>query len=257
VDPRGTLHVVVGGEVRRYRRIDGDGCELELEGTTPLPAIEPKGQVVGDGPLYMQSGGPQWKVTATGGRVFLHDYLRGIHEIVRGAVKPVCPALQGVGAIAVAGKQAYLARNDGEKVTLRGRCRTSSAGFEPSPRFGLHAVGDRLVADTGDHAVLYGTDRKAAAELGAGDSFAPGGLCSVSGVVPCGDDLCIADGNCKKINRYTRDGGFVAELDSSALFERIPVGLYHATAAPDGIYLLVGHMDGDVCEDAVYLVGIP
>lgn len=28
----------------------------------------------------------------------------------------------------------------------------------------------------------------------------------------------------------------------------------HAAIAPDGVYLLVGNTDGNVCEDAVYLV---
>jgi hypothetical protein len=256
VDAKGRLHVAVGDEVRRYRRLEQDGCEMELEGAVAVPVIEPKGQVVGEGPLYMQSGGPQWKVTGTGGRVFLHDYLRGIHEIVGGAVKPVCPALQGVGAIAMLGKAAFVARNGGEQLTFGKTCKTKPAGFDPKPGFGLYAVGDALVADTGD-AVLYGADRKAVATLGAGDAFAPGGICSVSAIVPCGDDVCVADGNCKKLNRYARDGRFLAELDSSALFERLPVGMYHAAAGPDGIYLLVGYMDGNVCEDAVYLAPTP
>jgi len=253
VDQEGRLHVVVGDKVRRYRRLEQEGCEMELEGEVALPVIEPEGQVVGEGPLYMQSGGPQWKVTGTGGRVFVHDYLRGIHEIVGDAVKPVCPRLQGVGAIAIVGKQAYVARNSGEKVSFGKTCKTTAAGFDPRPGFGLYAVGDQLLADTGD-AVLYGPDLKRVADLGAGDAFAPGGLCAVSAIVACGDDICIADGNCKKINRHARDGRFVAELGSSALFDRMPVGLYHAATAPDGLYLLVGNMDGNVCEDAVYLV---
>ena len=253
VDEDGRLHVVVGDKVRRYRRLEQEGCEMELEAEVAVPVIEPEGQVLGEGPLYMQSGGAQWKVTATGGRVFLHEYLRGIHEIVGDAVKPVCPTLQGVGAIAILGTRAYVARNGGETLSFGKRCKTKPAGFDPRPGFGLYAVGDQLLADTGD-AVLYGADRKRVADLGAGDAFAPGGLCSVSAIVGCGDDICIADGNCKKLNRYARDGRFVAELDSSALFDRSPVGLYHAAATSDGIYLLVGYMDGKVCEDAVYLV---
>lgn len=252
-DAGGRLHVVVGDEVRRYRRLEGEGCEMEFEGAVAVPMIEPEGQVVGEGPLYMQSGGPHWEVTATGGRVFLHDYLRGIHEIVGDAVKPVCPELQGVRAIAVVGEQAYLARNRGERVALDGRCKVREAGLDPRPSSGLYAIDELLVGDTGD-AVLYGADGKATATLGGDDAFAPGGLCSIMGVVRCGDDLCIADGNCKKLVRYRRDGGFLAEIDGGALFERMPQGLHHATAAPDGIYLLVGNQDGELCEDAVFLV---
>jgi hypothetical protein len=254
VDGEGRLHVVAGEKVRRYRRAEVEGCEMEREGEVAVPVVEPKGQVVGEGPLYMQSGGPQWKVTATGGRVFLHEYLRGIHEIVGDEVRPVCPGLQGAGSIAIVGKQAYLGRNDGEKVTFGKTCKTASAGFEPRPGFGLHAVGDLLVGEAGEGAVIYGDDRKQKVEIGAGDAFAPGGICAVMAVVPCGDDVCVADGNCKKLNRYTRDGAFVAELDSSAMFDRLPVGMYHAAAGPDGLYLLVGYRDGDVCEDAVYLL---
>ena len=251
----GRVHVVAGSEVRRYRRREGAGCELELEGAVAVPAVEPKPQVLGDGPVYMQSGGPSWKVTGTGGRVFLHELLRGVHEIVGEKVKPVCPELQGVGGIAVLGKRVFLARNQGEE--LGKRCRTSPAGFDPRPSFGLYAVGDALVGDVGGEAVLYDGDRARAAELGAGDSFAPGGLCSVSAVVGCGGDVCVADGNCKKLVRYGADGRFTGELEGRALFERPPMGLLHAAAAPGGVYLLVLNRDGEICEEAVHWVEIP
>jgi len=261
VAPGGAVYVTDQDGVRRYqRRADAATCELALDpryggGEVGFPTRAPKPQQLGKGPVYLSSGGPRWRLVAAGASVYAHDFLLGLWRIDRGKAEPVCPDLQGAHAWAIAGSKAVIARNGGERVALGGACKATAAGFEPALRTGVYAAGAAVLGEDGGKLVRYGARGEEVARMGADDSFAPGGLCSVTAVAACGDDVCVVDGNCQKVVRFAADGTFVLERKARALFAPTPYGLAGAAAGPDdGLYVLATQRDGDTCEGAIYWV---
>ncbi|MBE7448150.1 MAG: hypothetical protein HS111_04455 [Kofleriaceae bacterium] len=264
VTPKGALYVTgEGGVVRRYRAAAGDDCTLELDerfgakGLLTPPDKAAKPQVVGKGPVYMRSGGPDWKVTAAGETVYLHDFLLGLYRIDQGAPRPVCADLQGVNGLAIDGATALVSRDGGARLALGKQCKATPVAFEPRPSFGLFAAAGATWGKTGSGKLTrYGADGKAVATIGGGDdAFAPGGLCSTSAVSTCGDDVCVLDGNCKRLARFGADGAFVLERKADQLLGEQPYGLADlAPAADGGLWLLATHKDGETCEAGIYRV---
>ncbi|MBZ0233891.1 MAG: hypothetical protein K8M05_16305, partial [Deltaproteobacteria bacterium] len=263
VTPRGALYVTGdGGTVRRYRRAAGEGCTLELDegfgagGTLTAPDKPPKPQTLGKGPVYMRSGGPDWQLAADGNTVYLYDLLLGLYRIDRGSAQPVCPDLQGLKGLAIDGGSAVTSIDGGTRLALGKKCKAEKLALDPRPRFGIHAVGDTVWGQIASgKLVRYGKDGEAVATLGGDDAFAPGGLCSTVAVSSCGDDVCVLDGNCQKVSRFTADGAHVLERKIDQLLGDRPYGFSALAPADDGgLWLLARHKDGETCEAALYLV---
>jgi hypothetical protein len=264
VDGKGRVYAADKATVRRYDMVaaGADGCELArdaafgTDGALALPDLAPQPQRLDGGPVYMASGGAHWKVMAgAGATMYLVEFLRGVHRVDRGKVEPVCPGLQGVGSIAVRGKTSYAS---GDKVTLGGKCARTRTELAPPPSR-VVVVGDDLWGETqGFEVVRYAADGTAAVTVGTGDAFEPGGICSVSGLAPCGDGVCVADGNCMKVTHFAHDGSVVAVYEDDRLFVTRPYGLSGAAAAPDGsLWIAATHKDGNRCEGALYRVASP
>ena len=264
LDASGRVYATDRASVRRYDVVaaTADGCELArdagfgADGAMPLPDLAPAPQTLDGGPVYMTSGGAHWKVMAgAGATMYLVEFLRGVHRIDRGKVEAVCPKLQGVGSIAIRGKTTYA---DGDKVALGGKCARVKTELAPRPSR-LLAVGDDLWGEApGFEVVRYAADGTAAVTLGTGDAFEPGGICSVSGLAPCGDGICVVDGNCTKVTHFARDGSVVAVHDDDHLFVTRPYGLSGAAPGPDGsLWVSATHKDGDRCEGALYRIASP
>jgi hypothetical protein len=264
IDGKGRVYATDRTTVRRYDVVGTttESCELArdaafgTDGGLALPDLAPPPQKLDGGPVYMASGGPHWKVMAgAGATIYLVEFLRGVHRVDRGKVEPVCPTLQGVGSIAIRGKTSYA---DGDKIALGGKCARVKTELAPRPSR-LVAVGDDLWGEApGFEVVRYEPDGTAAFTLGTGDAFEPGGICSVSGLAPCGDGICVVDGNCTKVTRFARDGSLVAVHDDDHLFVTRPYGLSGAAAGPDGsLWIAATHKDGDRCEGALYRIASP
>lgn len=263
VTPKGAVYLTDGaGAVRRYRVADGDGCALEADagygdgGVVAAPTKPPKPQVLGKGPTYMRSGGPDWKLTTDGETVYAFDFLLGVYRVDRGAATPVCPELQGVRGLVAGGGTALAAKDKGVRVALRGACKEQPLNLDPPPRSGVYSVGgEGWGAIASGKLARYGRSGKAAATIGGDDAFKPGGLCSTSAVAACGDDVCVLDGNCQKVSRFGADGTHRLERKLDQLLGERPYAVSAAAPAPDGgLWILTRHKDGDTCEAALYRV---
>jgi hypothetical protein len=255
----GALYVSDPAGVRRYRAADGEACSLALDpgfgsaGVLAIPDIEAAPQTIGDGPFYMQSGGATWRLAAgPAGAVYIYDLLRGIHRVDRGKVESAC-ALQGVASLVFVAAQAYINRNGGEKLALRG-CKTTAAHLDPAPGMTLHSAAGALWGELDSARVArYGADGKAVATIESTDSFAPGGFCSLVALAACGDGICVVDSNCTKIERFSADATFERELPTEALFASRPQSLTSATTGPDAtLWIAAAHKDGAHVEGAIY-----
>ncbi|MCA9674228.1 MAG: hypothetical protein KC464_04220, partial [Myxococcales bacterium] len=265
VDAAGHVYVGDTAGLRRYVVGDGAGagCALVLDagfghaGVVPWPVMEPKGQVLGKGPVYMRSGGPEWKVAiGPRGEAYIYDYLLGIHRVDRGKVEPVCPDLQGIHALRFIGKQAYVGQGALSRLTIGRTCKVTPAKLDQPARFGFAVVGDALVAEVDfHHLARFDGDGKTVATYGIDDAFAPGGYCSAVAQVPCGDGLCVLDQNCQKVVRWALDGTYDRTIESEELFGARPATLSAAVRDHDGVvWIAAAHKDGEVCEGAIYRV---
>ncbi len=259
------IYVSDGAAVRRYRRDgggDGDGCTLALDagfgraGQVAIPALEPKPQTLGKGPIYMQSGGADWKLGAAAGGVYAFDLLRGLYRVDRGRWEPACKDLQGLRALAGHGKSVTVWRDGVQALALRG-CKLGETQTKAVRALG--AVGaDLWIARDGKTLERRAAgESTASATITSGDSFAPGGFCSLTAVTACGDGVCVVDNNCMKIARFDRAGQFTRELDTGALFATRPYGLSGASTSAGGdLFLAATHREpgAGAGEGAIYRI---
>jgi hypothetical protein len=254
-DARGTLYIAADHHVRRYRRTPGDACAYEPAGEpVALPAEVSRPQRIDKGPVYMRSGGPSWAVVVAGDAVYAFDFLGGLYRIDRGTAEPACTAEFGYDSVAWDGKRLLAARRGIEQLVpgKRGACTARDTGLAAKGRTAIYAVRGRLYL--GAASKLTRVTAGDPEPLGAGTR-----ICSITGVVACGDGACIADNNCMQLVQLDGDDAVVRTIDSMRLFDARPYGLGAAAAAPGGaVFLLARHRDqvgkSDVCEAALYEV---
>lgn len=246
----GLLYVVDDQQVRRYRRVDGEGCRLEPEGEPiELPPENPRPQKL-DGRVYMRSGGPAWRLVRAGDAVYAHDYLGGLFRIDGGKPEPTCDDVFGYRSVAVLGKRFLVARDGIEELKLGKQCKATSAKLDDKARGDLYAIGDRLYLASGKELSRY--DGKTPVKLGEGTR-----ICFVSALTACGDGACIFDNNCMQMIQLDKDGNVLRVVDERKLFGVRPWSLAEAATGPGGeVYVLAGHRDKtddkEICEAAVY-----
>lgn len=256
----GTLYVSDAVGFRRFRPNLEHGCSLQLDrsfgkdGVLAFPNAKPKSQRLNDGPVYMRSGGAQWKLASDGkAAIYAFDYLLGVYRIDHNRAEAVCPDVQGVDSIAVAPAGVFFGGAPIRKANLRGKC---SVADLKGTRGSTYAIGDQLWQKTNDKTLtaLDANGHATEVSITSKDSFAPGGFCYASAVTACGDKLCVVDNNCKKVEIYNRDGTFAAELKDN-LFDQFPFGLpTGTTAGTAGLWLAATYHEANVYEGAVFLV---
>lgn len=256
----GALYVADGVDVRRYLRGSTTGCALVLDqaygagGVMVPPPIPAKAQLLDHGPVYLSSG-TDWRLSpGAGGAVYDADYTRGLYRIDRGKFEPVCPATPGIRTLAVVGGGAYIDRDGGARLALGGACKVTPHVLAEPVREVWAVHGAVYGEADANHVVRLGEDGKVAARFGGDETFKPGGLCAVAGVVPCGDMICMLDTNCRRVAMFAPDGRFVRQLDADDLFAQRVYGISAIAAAPNGLWLAVVHKDGEVSEGAIYWV---
>lgn len=254
-DADGTLYLVAGSRVQRYRRTDGAECRLEPTGAPiELPPENPRPQRM-DGPVFFRSGGPAWHLARLGTAIYALDFLGGLFRIDRAAPEPACVDVFGYNSIVQIGTRVLVARKGIEQLSLGKKCTARSAKIDDKARGEVHAIGGALytaVAGGGDVTRYDGT---AKTELG-GDTR----ICSATGLTGCGDGVCIVDSNCMQLVQIAADGT-ARVIDDRVLFDQRPWHLGDALTLADGrVLLLARHRDAaagagsgkDVCEQAVY-----
>lgn len=249
-DTKGGIFVVDGAHVRRYVRAGEPGeCRLELDaafgdhGVAPTPPDNPRPQSL-DGPVYMRSGGPDWRVVASGDTIYVHDYLGGLYRIDRGKPEKVCPNLFGFSTLAVVKGKLLIARKGIEQVALPS-CKAKSAKLDDHAHGSIFSVHDQLYIADGTTVSRF--EGATAQKLDAGE------LCYADGITTCGSGVCIVDHNCPSVIVV---GDTAKKLDADDLFTNRPYGLGSAATAPDGtVYLYALHKEQGMdapCEGAVY-----
>ncbi|HSK01862.1 MAG TPA: hypothetical protein VK932_11500 [Kofleriaceae bacterium] len=247
----GTLYVVDGRQVRRYRRAAGEGCTLEPSGDPiELPPDNPRPQKVGGGPVYMRSGGAAWSLVRAGDAIYAHDFLGGLFRIDRGKPEPACVDVFGYRRVAALGKKLLVGRNGIEELKPGKTCKAVSAKIDDKVRGEVHAIGDTLYVSSGKSLQRY--DGKDPVKLGEGTR-----ICFVSGLTACGDGACILDSNCMQIVQLGTDGKVLRVIDDEKLFAARPWSLQEAVTADGGdVFVLARHRDKandkEICEAAVY-----
>ncbi|MBX3154759.1 MAG: hypothetical protein KF773_02080 [Deltaproteobacteria bacterium] len=259
-DRGGTLYVVAGGEVRRYKRATGaEECRFDAAGAAvPLPAETQRRQPIDKGPVFMRSGGPAWHLSpGAGGAVLAVDYLGGTFRVDRGKSEPVCADVFGYESVASVGGALYVVRRGLERLTPGVKCTAASAKLDDKARGNAFGVRDKLhVAGRGASGVLR-WDGTRSAPIAEGAR-----ICSVVAIVPCGDKgdkgakgakgACVVDNNCAQVVQVGAHGGVVRKLASDAMFDRRPYTIESAAAHAEDLFLLARHKAGDACEAAVY-----
>jgi hypothetical protein len=248
-DGSGTLYVVAGGEVRRFRRADGRDCRFDPEPTSiPLPPPNRRPQRLDSGAIYLRSGGPDWRLVAGAGAVYASDFLGGLFRIDRGRSEPACPDVFGYDTVAALGRRLLIARAGIEQLSPGAHCTARSARIDDKAHGELYAVGDHLylAANFGHALVRY--DGTTAVKL-----VPDLRLCSTTGVVACGDGACVVDNNCMQVVQLAKSGELVRALPGDKLFDVRPYALSAAATGPGGaVYVLARHKDKDTCEAAIY-----
>lgn len=250
-DKTGTLYLVTGDHVQRYRRAAGADCRLEPAGAPiPLPPDNPRPQKL-DGPVYFRSGGPAWHLARLGDAIYVHDFLGGLFRIDRGKPEPACTSVFGYNSVAQLGSRVLVHRHGIEQLALGAHCTARSAKLDDKTRGEVHVVGGKLyttIAGSGEVARYDGTAKTV---LGDGTR-----ICSATGLTACGDGVCIVDNNCMQLVQVAPDGT-TRVLDDHALFDQRPWTLGDAVTLSDGrVLLLARHRDHtsekETCEGAVY-----
>lgn len=246
----GLVYVVDDRQVRRYQRVDGDGCRLEPSGEPiELPPDNPRPQKLG-GPVYMRSGGAAWHLVRAGAAVYAHDFLGGLFRIDRGKPEPTCDDVFGFNSVGALGKRLLVARGGIEELKLGTTCKAVPARIDDKARGDLYAIADHLYLASGGKVSRY--EDKKRVELGEGTR-----ICSVSGLTACGDGACILDNNCMQVVQLGADGKVLRVLSDDQLFATRPWSLAEATTAKGGeVYVLARHRDKtndkEICEAAIY-----
>lgn len=274
----GAVYVVdVDGSARRYLRdpeAGDEACRLHLDSTfgadgiLPAPEVPPKPQKI-DGPVYMRSGGPEWKLAASGDAVYLYDFLGGIQRIAGDGGAAACDPIPGLRALTFDGEAAYAARGDDlfrVRMNRRG-CKLVPA--KPAPDIGFPELavlgGTFYVGGRADGAYrILALDAKGAelARMGADDAFDDGGLCALSAIADCGDALCAVDGNCRELELFDKkSGAWRRAIEFSDAFgSAYGIGGVAADAAGDlwfTVMLKSGYELDDPCDGAVFRMPRP
>jgi hypothetical protein len=250
-DKAGTLYLVAGDSVRRYRRADGPECRLEPTGEPiALPPDNPRPQVL-DGPVYFRSGGPAWHLARLGDAIYAVDFLVGLFRIDRGTPQPACTDVFGYHAVAQLGSRVVTVRKGLEQLVLGTHCRARPAKIDDKARGEVHVVNGTLYTAVAGSGEVTRYDGTAKTVLGGGTR-----ICSATGLTACGDGVCIVDNNCMQLVQIAADGT-ARVLDDRALFDQRPWHLGDAVTLPDGrVLLLARHRDHtsekETCEAAVY-----
>jgi hypothetical protein len=259
----GAVYFVDGERgVRRYVLADGEGCVLRADtafgkdGLWPLPEVVDKGQKL-DGPVYMRSGGPKFALARAGdGSIYAYDFLGGAHRVF-GKTKPAaCVGVLGLSALAFVGKQLVAVRGR-EVLKLEARGKTCKAGVVFGAGIDPMAIdgdgdGGLIVGGRGDgeHRVArMDKDGKTAWTAGNDDAFAEDGMCSITAVTRCGDAVCVADGNCKKLVRF--DAATGAHVGTWKYQELFGPKVYQGKGFAGGFASIVLE-DGGACTPAVF-----
>ncbi|HEY5921325.1 MAG TPA: hypothetical protein VIV11_06630 [Kofleriaceae bacterium] len=246
----GLLYVVAGKQVRRYQRLEGADCRLEPSGEPiEMPADNPRPQEVGKGPIYMRSGGSEWRMLRAGDAIYAHDFLGGLFRIDRGKPEPVCDVF-GYSMLAAFGKKLVIARQGFEELKLGKKCKEHKLGIDDKARGDVYAIRDHLYLANGKRLTRY--DGKTPVEL-----LEDKQVCYVSSLAACGDGLCVLDQNCVQIIQLGPDGKLLRKIDDDQLFATRPYGMNHIVAADNGnVYIRAKHRDStnnkEICETAIY-----
>ncbi len=252
VDAAGLLYVSGGTRVQRYRRAEDDGeCRYDPVGPPiEMPPPPTRAQRL-DGPVYMRSGGPSWRLSRAGAAIYAVDYLAGTVRVDRGKPEPACGEQFGYRAIAAVGRRVLVGRNGIEELVLGRRCTARSSRVDDKASGDVYGVAGALylvsagtseiVRYDGRRRIPVGTDHRA---------------CSVVALADCGDGVCALDTNCMQILQIPADGRDRL-LDRDALFDQRPWLLVAATPGPDGsLLVLARHRDvtgnDEICEPALY-----
>lgn len=262
--------------LRRYRiaSADAKSCELALDesfGSGGMIAPPPDREVMqsADGPVHMRSGGPDFSVTiGSDGSVYVYDFLLGVYRVDGNALEPVCTDTPGINWFGQSGKTMTIIRGAAVYQLTRSRkgCAVKEVELDAPIRVrgpASHAGGALYVAGShSEHSanvVARIVDGAATAVYGAEDAFAAGGLCSVNAVTQCGDQVCVADGNCQQIDRFAADG---APANATKLRDLVGDGVYGVTglvaAGGAGLWISVMLKTGPAsspassCDGAVF-----
>jgi hypothetical protein len=235
--------------IRRYDIADAGTCRLELDstfgtgGTMASPPDRETPQSI-DGPVYMRSGGPDFAVTASEtGDVYIYDFLLGVHRVHDDEFTPVCIDQLGISWFGAVGKSMSVIRKgdlhdlkaDRKGCTLTPRTIDAPITTStPAAMAGaaLYIAGNH--AETGAKVVARIVDGAATAIYGAEDAFAAGGLCSINAIAECGEQVCIADGNCQDLDRFSRGGPPAGSSELSDLVGARVYGVADLTSGADG-----------------------
>jgi hypothetical protein len=247
------VYVTGGAQIHRYKLADGDGCRLEPAGAAiVLPPEKQRAQTIGKGPLYMRGGGPDWHLASVGNALYALDFLGGLYRLDKDALVPACVDEFGYDSVASWKGALVVVRNGIEQLAPGGKCKARATDIDAKARGDLYAIRDRLYIATRGGTTIARYDGTAKAVLGEGAR-----ICSVVGLVPCGDGICAVDNNCMQVVQLDKDGAVLRTIEDRKLFETRPYSLHTAAAATDGsVYVLARHRDkaggSDVCEAAVY-----
>lgn len=251
-DAKGVVYVVDGERVLRYRRAAGaDGCRYEPAGAPiALPPPPERKQRV-DGPVYMRSGGPQWRLSRAGDAIYAADFLAGLYRIDRGRAEAACTDVFGYDHVARVGGRLLVGRSGIERLATGAKCSASAAGIDAKARGDVYVIGEQLYVAARGRTEVARYDGSTKVPV-AKDVR----VCSVRGLAACGDGACILDQNCMQIVQVAPDGtGRI--LDGDALFDRRPWSLGAAAQLTGGAMLVLAqHRDAgganEICEAALY-----
>ena len=247
LDRSGTLYVVDGERVRRYRRSGGDACRYDPAGAPiALPAERPRAQDL-HGAVYFRSGGPDWHLVAAGPAIYAYDFLIGTYRIDGGRAVPACTDVFGYDHLAWDGHALLASRNGLEQLATGPHCRAKT--IDRAARGATYIAGGHRYLATR----AFELERDGAPVAKGAD------LCSIAAVAPCGDGACVVDSNCKQLVQLDAQGAVRRTLDADALFDTRPWSLDDAIATPAGALLVLArHRDqtgsDEVCEAAIYEV---
>ncbi|MGN6103624.1 MAG: hypothetical protein ACTHU0_00735 [Kofleriaceae bacterium] len=251
VDAAGVVYVLDGAQVRRYRRAPGEPCRIDPTGSPIELGPPPERMQPIDGPLYLRSGDPEWKLVSDGAQVYAHDFLGGLVRIDRGKPEPTCTDVFGFYSAARVGGRWVIDRNRGERLEpgARGACKARRLAPRLPRGATVYARDGELHAATTRELVRYAAGEPVRTELSA---------CAITALTACGDGTCVLDRNCSQMLQISPDGG-VRTLASRALFDQRPYTLSAAATTPGGaVLVLAQHRDraagsgGELCEAAVY-----
>jgi hypothetical protein len=250
----GELYVVAGTQVHRYRRAAGEGCRFDPAGAPiDLPREPVRSQSL-DGPVYMRSGGPAWRLASSGNTVYAYDFLAGLYLLDGSKPTAACTNVFGYNTVAIAGKRLLVARNGIEQLAPGKHC--TAHAIDAKARGDVYAIGDHIYnvpSSGGSEIVRYDGSKHVAIATGGAR------ICSIVAMTACGAGVCFADQNCMQLVQLAADGSVQRMMDADKLFDQRPWSLGALVTEHDGgVLVLARHRDKsadtdkEVCEAAVY-----